>query len=456
VAVVNEPELAEAIGRLRGEWAERSGGELSVAAMTWKELSAAKVPEADVIVFPSRYLGELCIRGWLRPVRSSVLESEDFDAADIFPLVRDRLMTFDGQIMAVPLGVDLPVMCYRADLFGKSQPPKVIMDMRQPPTTWTAYLKWARDSNPNLNLPEPTYAWVPPSWEPIDSWGAILLLARAASYISGSDHVLFNPDTMRPLINGPAFVRSLDELRVANELMYFHSQSPKSELERKLRDPRAASTAKDKGEPRLVAIGLPPAGHRAFSESLSAGSGNDYQIGWTQIPGSDETLDESTGVWERQAVAHRVPLLGVGDRLAAVTSSSRNAASAFQLLAWLAQRDTSSQLARAATGPMPVRRSLASSPVWYDSAMTPAERADLDKTLSAALGGQRALVIPRISAVDEYMTALDEAVKAAVVDKVPPQTALDAAVKRWEQITDAHGRDAQRRSYLKHLGISEP
>jgi hypothetical protein len=328
VAVVNEPALAEAISRLRGEWAERSGGQLSVAATTWKELSAAKVPEADVIVFPSRYLGELCIRGWLRPVRSSVLEREEFNAADVFPLVRERLMTFDSQVMVLPLGID---------------PAAIRPDLARYP--------------------------------------ALAMLAEAAprAMSDNREGVLFDIPTMKPRIVEPAYVEALRQLAS--------------------RDQEANPRSHD---------------------------------------------------------APLIPILGFNDRLVAVTTSSRNAASAFQLLAWLAQSDTSSQLSRAATGPMPVRRSLVSSAAWYDPAMTAGNRADLGKALSAALSGPHTLIVPRIPGVDEYMAALDEAVKAAVVDKVPPQTALDIAVKRWEEITDARGRDAQRRAYLKHLGISEP
>ena len=46
--------------------------------------------------------------------------------------------------------------------------------------------------------------------------------------------------------------------------------------------------------------------------------------------------------------------------------------------------------------------------------------------------------------------------KAAVFDKASPQLALEKAAQRWEQITNAHGRDSQRQAFLKHLGISEP
>src|SRR6476646_3946461 len=84
VLVVNEPGVAEAINRLRGEWAERSGGELSATSSEWKDVAGAKSIEADVVIFPSRYLGELCTRGWLQPMRSSVLDGEAFDGKDVY------------------------------------------------------------------------------------------------------------------------------------------------------------------------------------------------------------------------------------------------------------------------------------------------------------------------------------------------------------------------------------
>src|SRR4051812_7715853 len=71
VLVVNDPPLAEAISRLRGEWTERSGGELTALPITWQDAIDDKSLAGDIIVFPSRYLGELCTRNLLRPLRSS-------------------------------------------------------------------------------------------------------------------------------------------------------------------------------------------------------------------------------------------------------------------------------------------------------------------------------------------------------------------------------------------------
>jgi hypothetical protein len=105
---------------------------------------------------------------------------------------------------------------------------------------------------------------------------------------------------------------------------------------------------------------------------------------------------------------------------------------------------------------MPVRRSLASSAAWYDSSLSTGEQANRGKILQVALSQPECLLIPRIPGVDDYMAALDQAVKDADFDGVDPGTALEKAAQRWEEITDARGRESQREAYLKHLGINEP
>jgi len=342
VLVVNEPELAEAINRLRGEWAERSIGEMKATAATWAEVAAAGAVDADVVVFPSRYLGELCTRGLLRPVRANVLESDALQAVDLFPLVRQEIIKWDGQVMALPLGVQLVT---------------------------------AADG--------------------LDSHPALALVARAAPQAVSRERlgVLFDSETMNPRITEEAFVDALDEL-VEHEMLNKE---------------------------------------RALSE-----------------PSPGPSL-QGRGGWKHDAAL--VPVIGYSDRLAGVTTSSRNAASAFKLLEWLAGADASSQLARAGDGTMPVRRSLASSGKWYDSNLTADERTELAKLLDAALSGEQYLMIPRLPGVDDYMAALGEAVTSAARDGVAPQAALEKAVQRWEAITDARGRAEQRQAYLKHLGI---
>jgi hypothetical protein len=71
------------------------------------------------------------------------------------------------------------------------------------------------------------------------------------------------------------------------------------------------------------------------------------------------------------------------------------------------------------------------------------------------LNQQRALVVPRIAGIDEYMAALDVAVNSVVKEAMSPEDALAKAAAKWEEITEARGRDAQRAAYFKHLGVEE-
>ena len=343
VLVVNDAPLAEAIERLRGEWAERSGGSLSASSVAWTDLLAAKEPEADVVIFPSRYLGELCERKWLRPVRGNVLDSNEYNVSDILPLVRQRLVVYDNEVMAVPLGIHLPMK-------GSAR----------------------RD--------------------------AFRFLAIAAPYAVHRDQVgvLFDPETMKPRIAEPPFVRALEEL-----------QRPPADIDK------------------------------------------------TAVYGSRDVYNASAGRWERRDQARRIPLLGIVDRLAAATTSSRNAASAFKLLEWLASPEVSTQLAAAGDGTLPVRRSLASSRRWYDERLTADERGDFAKVLQESLSSDECLLVPRIPGIDQYLAALDEAIENVLRDNSEPEVALQNAAATWEQITDRLGRDAQRAAYVKHLGIDD-
>jgi hypothetical protein len=323
VLVVNDPALADAIKRLRGEWHEQSGGELAAASKPWSEIMSAESLDADVIVFPTRYIGELCTRGWLRPVRRSVLEDKGLDFDDIFPLVRRRLILWGGETMALPLGIDVP----------------------------------------GLTIP----------WEPVSAIAYLVAVAPKVVIPTRAGD-LFDPDTMKPRIDDSA----------------------------------------------LAAL---------FRQDVESPA-------------------------ETQA-APRVPVLGFGDRMASVTTTSRNAASAFRLLAWLASADVSSQLATADRGSQSARKSLAASAVWYRPGLTEGERGAVGKDLRAALEGNDALIVPRIPGVDQYMDALGEAMQHMAIEKANPQDALKQAAAKWEQITDAHGREAQRQAYLKHLNIAE-
>jgi multiple sugar transport system substrate-binding protein len=413
VVVVNDPPLAAAIGRLRGEWAAASQNTLTVEDFTLEEVLREAPPKADVLVFPTRYLGTLCEKVLLRPIRDGVLDGRQYDAPDVFPLVRNRLLRYGGRTMALPLGVQVPLVCYRSDIFGQA------------------------GIRPELENKLPKAL-------PFSRWGSILLLAQAAPLAVHplDEATLFDSETMKPRITEPPFVRALTSLAAdfsdgqAIDGSTFHVFSG-----------QAGS-----------AIGVPPAGQGWENLETDRVDRNlTSRIAWDELPGSDERFNPSTGEWETIARGHRrVPLLGTGGRLVGVTTPSRNAADGFRLTAWLASTEISAQLGSASFETMPCRAShVAGAAGWFGANVDRAASSRIAEPIQVALSRDTCLVVPRIPGVDEYLAALQTAVTEVVSNGETPETALRRAADTWEAITDRLGRQQQQTAYLRHLNLVE-
>lgn len=415
--VVNGLDLGRAVGRLRGEWKENSGGSYVVEDRTSASLSEIEQPRADLIVFSVNELGNFCNRGWLRPVRQSVLASELYDAQDVFSIIRNQVIRYGGQTMALPVAIQSPLICYRKDLF------------QSVPQTWSEFARTSAAAR-DLSVVEP-----------VASWGACLLLARVAPLVThpSQETRLFDLETMKPRLTEPPFVRALEMVRDA---MAANAASPTGAIQSVLTG-RAG-----------MAIGLPQTVHKGEEKAVPGVEVN--RVGWAEIPGSQEVYSPTLAQWETVVGdVRRVPLVTDG-LVAGVTTTSRNTAGAFRLLAWLASPAIGAQLAASVDGMLPVRRL----PSSFDRGpfKVPAGRrasAEMRAAARGALSPPEGLLLPRIPGNAAYLEALQTAVEEVVCQGETPQQALARAMKSWEAITDHYGRDAQRRSYLRHLNLGE-
>ncbi|WP_145110078.1 hypothetical protein [Botrimarina mediterranea] len=175
VAVVSDESLGRAIDRLRGEWREQTDGEIETFDVAKDADLVAAAKEADLIVFPSRAIGELCEARALLPVRPSVLKSPDLRFEDFLPLVRDHEVVYAQQVMALPIGCPTPLLLTAE---GKAS---------------------------NLSLPDD------------DIELALAYLAWAAPYAEHRSRIstLIESDTFRPRLAAPPFVRALESLVAA-------------------------------------------------------------------------------------------------------------------------------------------------------------------------------------------------------------------------------------------------
>lgn len=137
VAVVSDEALRRAIDRLRGEWNLATDGEIETVDLPADADLTEAAGEADLIVFPSRSLGVLCEAQRLRPMRSSVLKSEELRFEDFLPLIREQEIVYAKQVMALPLGCPTPLLLSRSEGELTSTAPEDDLELA------LAYLAWA-------------------------------------------------------------------------------------------------------------------------------------------------------------------------------------------------------------------------------------------------------------------------------------------------------------------------
>jgi hypothetical protein len=176
---------------------------------------------------------------------------------------------------------------------------------------------------------------------------------------------------------------------------------------------------------------------------------------WRESPGSNEVFRATLDRWESPSNGNgRVTLLGTRERLIGVSSASRNAASAFRLVAWLAGGEMSAQLGDATQDSYPCRRSQLRG-IARRLGGESAGRAGLAQAVEQAASRTEVFVLPRIPGIDQYLVALRHGLLSALANQTSSEAALADVSRQWDQITDSLGRAAQRRAYLQHLNLAE-
>ena len=405
VLVAGDEELAEGVRLLRGEWKARSGGELTVEAITLDDLQKSEPLAGDLVIFPSRWLGALAEHSQLRPLRDSLLESPELGLSDIYPAIRNGEMRYGGQTLALPLGSP-PLLA-----FSRSNVPG------QPPTS----------------------AWTPPL---AGRAAAYTLMARALSYTESPQRAeaLFSAEDMTPRIAAAPFVRALSEIK---EEAAAASDAASVDFAGGVQAVRAGNAVSTLGWPSLARDASQPEDN-AVAEAAA----------FSPLPVAEQIYSESQADWENQTFPQPVTLLGVEGRLVGVCRSSRNAVSAFKLCQWLTSGDIAVQLSSRSRGTLWYRASQAGAYArWTGGQAVKESSTPVTKVVAEALAVDTPVLIPRVPAIDEYLDVLAEAVRTAEPGEEAATAALSEVSAKWEAITERLGREGQVRAYRRHLGI---
>jgi ABC-type glycerol-3-phosphate transport system substrate-binding protein len=435
--VVDDPPLGKAIAR---EWQGRTEEELTVRDVSLADLTKASRLPGDAVIFPSGTIGELAERGLIMPLETAALDDEAFRLRDIFDAIRLREMKWGSKFFAAPLGSPQLLLAYRIDLFDK-------LGMT-PPADWkeyqTAIGRLADRSQLGDAAPPADQPWRG-TIEPLaDGWAGQLFLARAAAYALHRDQVspLFRFDSMEPLLDQPPYRRALDELRKAAQTGGFAEQrfAPAEALAELLAG--RAGMALTWPAPETT-----PADTRPTQE----------RIGFALLPGSREAFRFATKSWEKREDEDdrpHVPLLAIAGRMAAVTSSTAEAARSQNFVLWLAGREVSQQVAPHSAATTLFRGSqLAAAGRWTGGLSPDASRQYAD-TLAQTLRLPRAFPGVRLPGRASYLAALDRAVADAIGGKRSSE-ALGEAAARWREITTELGVKTQQQANAQSLGQAD-
>ena len=431
VLIVEDEAFAAQLERL---WNAQSESKIETNVVTEQDFAADwnQVAQADVVIYPSNWIGELASRDLLLKINPRLLDDESFSAADVMPHDRERLTQWGRDTMAVSLGHRPWVLMYREDCLNAVGV--------EPPTTWAEYAKVCEKlGSPPASVPGLDSSEWTPTVEPTDpAWITDLLLARTASYIShrGSFCPYFNLRKRIPLVGSPAYVRGLTELLTHQYPEKLGTtQGPSSGWERLMKGQCA------------MAIGWPG--------NIDDETEGTASVRIQPLPGSTSVYIHSSGEWRDRTNEEwkQVPYYGNPGRLISVTEASRRSGSAWGLITWLSQKQNQRQICSSLSNAFPTRYSLLSqSDDWLSDKIPTQAIQDLTSTVRTNQDEFVLMTPPRISGSQSLLDELQKAILDAKEGK-SPENALTEASKKWSEQMDERGSDSFIHEWENSLGL---
>ncbi len=428
----------------------RTGAKVRVLTPGWNETiekidQSLKSPDAnfDIYVVISMWSGTLLGGDYIEPVPAAIKQKIDWD--DVLPIYRNTVLSWNNVAYGLPYDGDCINLYYRKDIFANPEfqarfKTKYKYDL-VPPANWKEYRDiaefftgwdWNGDGKPDYGIAGNRVK------------GDISMLqffAQAAAHTKHPDDpaYYFDPDTLKPRINNPGFVRAL-EIWV-NTLKF----GPPGMANFAGHDVRNSFVS---GQ-TAMAIDWADMGVHAVNSPASVIKD---KIGYSQIPGSTEIFNSTTGKWDKRP--NHVSSIS-GNWTFFVSKASKNKALAFEFAAHMTAKELTKKLTAASgTAVNPSRRSHFADPAsWNQSGFsTESAKAYLDE-ITKSLSNQNVVYDITIPGAGEYYKVFDEAAYKAVSGELKPRQALDAAAAEWEKITDRLGREKQIAYYKASLNV---
>jgi multiple sugar transport system substrate-binding protein len=403
---------------------------------------ATGTADFDIIEMGAPFEGDVLGKGMASEMPEWVKEQIDMD--DYVDYLKAPVGTWGGKTYRVSIDGDCHTFAYRKDYFGEGS-----ITGRDVPTTWQEINEVSKDligkEDPLTGLPAHGYL------DPLKGWGGFgfyFLENRASAYAKhpNSPAWLFEPDTMKPMVNNPAWVQAIQDVM-------------------DLIDAGAYPTDQINADPGTTAFQQFLAGTGSmlmwWGDVGSNARTSDTSVvgdvaGFGINPASERVYNAKTGAWEEtRNEAPNMAYIGWGVYvMATVEGDDKKKKAAWSAAAHLGGKDLSLWASAYPSGFQPYRNSHFQYEEWEEAGYDRAYVEDYLGSNADSYNHPNAAIEPRIPGIFQYYSvAEDELAKGYAGQYGSAQETADAIATAWEKITDQIGRDSQISVYKASLGM---
>ena len=396
----------------------------------------------DIIEMGAPFEGDVLGKGLASEMPDWVKEQIDMD--DYVDYLKAPVGTWDGKTYRVSIDGDCHSFAYRKDYFGEGS-----VTGKDVPTTWQEINEISKDlvgkEDPLTGLPAHGYL------DPLKGWGGFgfyFLENRASAYAKhpNSPAWLFEPDTMKPMVNNPAWVQAIQDVM-------------------DLIDAGAYPTDQINADPGTTAFQQFLAGTGSmlmwWGDVGSSARTSDTSVvgdvvGFGVNPASDRVYNSQAGAWEEtRNEAPNMAYIGWGVYvMATVEGDEKKKKAAWSAAAHLGGKDLSLWASAYPSGFQPYRNSHFRFEEWEEAGYDREYIEDYLGSNADSYNHPNAAIEPRIPGIFQYYSvAEDELAKGYAGQYKSAQETADAIAAAWEKITDQIGRDSQIAVYKASLDL---
>ena len=396
----------------------------------------------DIIEMGAPFEGDVLGRGMASVMPDWVMDVIDMD--DYVGYLKAPVGTWDGKTYRISIDGDCHTFAYRTDYFGEGS-----VTGRDVPATWQEINEISMElkgkTDPLTGLDAHGYL------DPLKGWGGFgfyFLENRAAAYAKHPNDPawLFDPDTMKPRVNNPAWVQAIQDVLDLIEADAYPADQINA-------DPGTTAFQQFLAGTGSMLMWWGDVGSNARTSDTSVVGD---VVGFGINPASDRVYNAATSEWENTMnEAPNMAYIGWGVYvMATVDSDSKRQKAAWSAAAHLGGKDLSLWASAYPSGFQPYRNSHFNYDEWEEAGYDRAFIEDYLGSNADSYNHPNAAIEPRIPGIFQYYSvAEDELAKGFAGQYGSAQETADAIAAAWENITDQIGREQQIALYRASLGL---